>query len=46
MVVNLILDMKRLGHPSFAHQALPEHSVPAEVLQVIARAHEAQISLV
>ena len=43
--MNLILDMKRLGHPSFAHldeagvreraQALPEHGVPAEVLQVI-----------
>ena len=43
--MNLILDMKRLGHPSFAHldeagvreraQALPEHGVPAGVLQVI-----------
>ena len=56
MVVNLILDMKRLGYPSFAYldeagvreraQALPEHGVPAEVFQVIARAHEARVSLV
>ena len=48
VVIDLILEMKELGHPSYVHldpakvkaQAarLPEHGVPPEVLQVI---HEA-----
>ena len=45
VVVNLILDMKEKGHPSFVHleedkvreraEALPEHGVPEEVLNII-----------
>ena len=45
MVVDLILDMKRAGHPSSVHlqegqvrrraEALPENGVPPEVLQII-----------
>ena len=45
MVVDLILDMKRSGHPSFVHlqedqvrqraETLPEHGIPPEVLQII-----------
>ncbi|CAE7598782.1 unnamed protein product [Symbiodinium sp. CCMP2592] len=45
VVVNLILDMQRLGHPAFQHlreaavreaaEQLPEGSVPPEVLKVI-----------
>ena len=45
VVVDLILDMKRLGHPAFASMdpevvranaaALPENGIPQEVLQVI-----------
>lgn len=45
VVVELILDMKRLGHPSFAKldegkvkedaKKLPANGVPPEVLQII-----------
>ena len=48
VVVNLILDMKRLGHPSFAGvdeegvclraAALPANGVPPEVLKVVVQA--------
>ncbi|MCR9130888.1 MAG: hypothetical protein NXI12_15390 [Alphaproteobacteria bacterium] len=48
VVVNLILDMKRLGHPSFAGvdeegvrlraAALPTDGVPPEVLKVVVQA--------
>ena len=48
VVVNLVLDMKRLGHPSFAGvdeegvrlraAALPTDGVPPEVLKVVAQA--------
>ena len=52
VVVNLVLDMKRLGHPSFAGAdeegvrlraaALPTDGVPPEVLKVVAQARGAR----